>query len=158
MNKQKFVVIGRFLAIFLLCFAALYLSSFLYANFFQYLHAFLQSTTWNFLGKKNFLKNNILHFENLRVEISFLCSGLIELFILISAIIATPSSRRKKIFGIVASLVLVFIFNFFRIFISTYFLFLDISFAELIHEILFRLSLFFVIAGVYYLWLRSENL
>ena len=155
METGKIKEIGRFLLIFCVTFLGLYVSSFFYSGFVQKAMAFLQSALWNFLGKENYLHGTIIKFEKHSIEISFLCSGLIEWFVLVAAMVATPCKIRKKILGIGLSFVAVFIFNFFRIFVSTYVLFLNADIASIVHEVLFRISLFVIIAGIYYVWLNS---
>ncbi len=90
-----------------------------------------------------------------KIEISYLCTGLMELFIIISAIIASQGiSIKKRAIGVAAALVVAPAFNLFRI-IATVLLILNTKSIELIdftHNILFRITLFVVIMGIYTVW------
>ncbi|MEW6295800.1 MAG: exosortase/archaeosortase family protein [Candidatus Diapherotrites archaeon] len=97
-----------------------------------------------------------IEFQKFNVEINYLCTGLLELTVLLAAIIATPYiSSRKKIFGVMGAIIVSYIFNLARIVftitaISSY----SIKTAELTHDVLFRISLFIIVAGYYFVWLK----
>ncbi len=90
-----------------------------------------------------------------KIEISFLCTGLMELFVIISAITASQGiSLKKRAAGIAAALVIAPLFNLFRI-IATILLILNtqsIGLIDFTHDILFRITLFAVIMGIYTVW------
>lgn len=93
--------------------------------------------------------------SGIKIEISYLCTGLMELFVIIAAIAASHGiSLKKRAVGILAALIVAPLFNLFRI-TATIFLILNSGSIELIdftHNILFRITLFFAIAGIYTVW------
>jgi len=97
-----------------------------------------------------------IEFQKFSIEINYLCTGLLELTVLLAAIIATPMiSARKKFFGAIGAIIVSYAFNLARIVftiiaINSY----SIKTAELTHDVLFRISLFAIVAGYYFVWLR----
>ncbi len=89
------------------------------------------------------------------IEISELCTGRIELLIIVGAILASIGiSWRKRLIGAAAAAAATTAFNYIRIF-STSLLILnstDLSLIELTHNILFRAFLFLVIVVAYVVW------
>ncbi|MFH0714499.1 MAG: exosortase/archaeosortase family protein [Candidatus Diapherotrites archaeon] len=90
------------------------------------------------------------------IELSELCTGMLETILLAVAIFATfEISRKKRTIGIVVGVIAAQAFNVLRVIgsvmniVST-----NQGFAELTHDVLFRISLLIVIAGFYYIWLR----
>ena len=98
--------------------------------------------------------------ENKAVEISPLCSGLVEMILLASAIAATPGfSWRKKIVGIAAGVALLYLFNIFRIIITVQQLIHSpLSFAAFTHDVLFRIVLLAGFALLYGGWVNGSRL
>ncbi|MDO8538099.1 MAG: exosortase/archaeosortase family protein [archaeon] len=88
------------------------------------------------------------------VHITELCTGILEFSIVASAILATLEvSWKKRIIGALGAGIITGLFNFARITIVLLALIsLGISEAELAHDVLFRISLLFVIIGYYALW------
>lgn len=97
--------------------------------------------------------------ENHLIEVSPLCAGLLEMILLTSAIIATRgASVRKKIKGIGFGIVVLYVFNVLRIvFTVQQIVHTPISFAELTHDVLFRLILVVGFAAVYAYWLKTAD-
>ncbi len=91
---------------------------------------------------------------NLKIIISYLCTGILETMLLIAAILASFGiDLRKRVIGAVAAFFAVFIFNLLRILITIFLILnFDLRIAEISHDLLFRLSLLVVIAGFYYVW------
>jgi len=89
------------------------------------------------------------------IEISELCTGLMETLIIAGAIIASVGiSWRKRILGAAVSAVAAILFNHARI-VFTVMAILgteDIGLVEFAHNVLFRVVLFVVIAGLYIAW------
>jgi len=113
---------------------------------------FLNLTGMN--GEIVFQEPVLILFENFSVQISYLCTGLLEFVLLVSAVIATEGiKRKKKIFGIIGAGIVTFVFNIVRI-VFTVSLISESSLEviELTHDVLFRISLFVLIAGYYFLW------
>lgn len=97
----------------------------------------------------------ILLESGLEIQISYLCTGLMEIFIVIGAVLASLGiEMRKRIIGVIAGVVFAFVFNIFRI-AATILIALgnpESLVLELAHDVLFRLTLFVVIAGFYIVW------
>ncbi len=94
----------------------------------------------------------LLH--NHTISISYLCTGLLEAVIIAAAVLASVGiSREKRILGAVAGVALTFIFNQARI-VATMLAVVNMGLdsAEFLHNLLFRVFLFIVIAGYYALW------
>ncbi|MFH1751634.1 MAG: archaeosortase/exosortase family protein [archaeon] len=86
--------------------------------------------------------------------ISELCTGLMELILIISAITASLGIHwKKRLIGILFGIILILIVNPLRIFITilTY-LNQPIEITTFVHDFLFRLTLFLLIAGYYSAW------
>lgn len=97
----------------------------------------------------------VLIFSNgISLQISYLCTGAMEIFILFAAILATfEISLKEKIKGIIIFGVLAFIFNILRIVFTALLIPSNsIEFVEFAHDIFFRILLFIVIALFYIIW------
>ena len=101
----------------------------------------------------------LMSVEGKRIEISELCTGMLETVLLFTAILASFGiSWKKRIFGACGALIFGFAFNQLRIFVSIMqILSTEIQIAELTHDFFFRLSLLIVIAGYYYLWFKKAT-
>ncbi len=88
------------------------------------------------------------------VFISWLCSGALEIIILISAILASFGiSWRKKILGAIVAIIAGYVFNVFRIWITLNIIMVqNTEVFEIAHDLLFRIVLFVYIIVVYVLW------
>ncbi|MDP2973898.1 MAG: archaeosortase/exosortase family protein [Candidatus Diapherotrites archaeon] len=89
------------------------------------------------------------------IEISELCTGRMELLIIVSAIIASLGiDWRKRLLGAAIAAVAAIAFNFARIFVAAILILgsSDIGLIEFTHNILFRIFLFFTIAVLYIGW------
>lgn len=93
--------------------------------------------------------------QGTKIEISALCTGLMELIVIISAILASHGiSWKKRAIGVLSAIIIAPIFNLLRI-IITILLILNSNSIELIdltHGILFRITLFLIIMGIYTIW------
>ncbi|MDD5148191.1 MAG: archaeosortase/exosortase family protein [Candidatus ainarchaeum sp.] len=92
-----------------------------------------------------------------RIQISWLCTGITELLVLVSAILASIGiAWKKRIIGAAAGALAAIAFNFFRIaatilmIVST----TDLGIVEFTHNILFRVFLFATIAVSYIAWFQ----
>jgi exosortase/archaeosortase family protein len=105
-------------------------------------------------GEIVFQEPVLILFENFSVQISYLCTGLMEFILLASALIATFGiEKEKKIIGIIGAGIATFLFNVVRIIITISLIEnSSMETIELAHDILFRISLFVLIAGYYFLW------
>ena len=93
------------------------------------------------------------------IEISPLCSGLLEMILLVAAIVATrDASVRKKIIGIILGVGVLFAWNLVRMLISIQqLLHTNLEFAELTHGVLFRVMLVIGFALIYWIWLHGKD-
>lgn len=88
------------------------------------------------------------------IVISWLCTGVLEIIVLVSAIIASFGvSWKKKLVGIAAAVILGIIFNLLRIVVTVNLILTqNVQTVELAHDALFRLVLFVYIVAVYVGW------
>jgi exosortase/archaeosortase family protein len=95
-----------------------------------------------------------------QIIISSLCTGVLEIIILISAMIASIGiTFRNKIIGIINAIILGFVFNTARIWITLSLIMgTNASVFEFAHDFLFRIILFIYIIFVYVIWFYiSQN-
>jgi exosortase/archaeosortase family protein len=89
------------------------------------------------------------------IQISELCTGTMELFIVVGAIIASLGiSWRRRLIGTGAAGIAVILFNHVRI-VFTSLLILgtgDLALIDFTHNVLFRVFLFVTVAGLYIAW------
>ena len=88
------------------------------------------------------------------IIISWLCTGILEIIILASTMLATFGVKlREKILGIIIAIIVGFIFNLVRIIITiNIILTQNAQTFELAHDLLFRATLFLYIVIVYVIW------
>ncbi len=93
------------------------------------------------------------------IFISWLCSGVMEIIILVSAILASFGiSWKKKIIGVAAAIIIGYVFNLIRIFATlNIILTQNAQVFEIAHDTLFRAVLFVYIIVVYVLWFLWAN-
>ncbi len=92
--------------------------------------------------------------QDKQIMISWLCTGVLEIIVLISAIIVSFGvCWNKKVVGILFAIVLGIIFNLIRITVTiNLILTQDAQTVELAHDLLFRMILFIYIVAVYVIW------
>ncbi|MAG22344.1 MAG: hypothetical protein CL943_03525 [Candidatus Diapherotrites archaeon] len=122
-------------------------------------------------GTQNFIANSVAGFyfgtvamednpvveleSGTKIEISELCTGLTELFIITAAILASIGiSVKRRVLGAIAAAAIVFSLNLFRIFATIAIIIAanDMPLIEFTHNILFRVFLFISIAAIYMTW------
>jgi len=88
------------------------------------------------------------------IKISFLCTGLLELWFIWSTTLASFGIElKKRIQGVIAGTIVLICFNFIRILSTIIIIALfGLEAGDLSHEFLFKLFLFLTIAGFYYFW------
>ena len=156
-DKAEISKTGRFIGLFVLVY--LFLSVLFFSiGAEQATKGFLANSVAGFFnGEVSFEEQNpVVSLQgNTRIEIGELCTGLTELLIIVSAVLASIGiSLKKRVLGAVAAAALVLVLNIFRIF-ATIFLILgssDLMVVELAHNILFRIFLFISIAAIYIAW------
>jgi len=163
---KGFIFLGLFLLYFLFIYIILNLS-FLYS----YINYFFGITS-NFVINYIFLISSSFSFDSFSstsvititsisypIYINSLCTGLLELSILASAILATTFiSWKKRLIWIFVSLGVVIVFNIIRISFTTFLITkLNLETASFFHGFLFRFFMVLIIIGVYYLFLRKSK-
>lgn len=90
------------------------------------------------------------------IAISYLCTGLLEIAVIVAAIGASFGVNiYKRIIGMALAVIATMLFNFFRIVSTILIIFsFELQIAELAHEFLFRIFLFVVIVGIYAVWFK----
>ena len=98
----------------------------------------------------------ILDASAIPIAISYLCTGLMEIAIIASAVLASFGiSLQKRIVGVAAGILAIIIFNFIRILASVLIiLWFGLDIGGFSHDLLFRIFLFIVIAGFYFAWMK----
>jgi len=151
---------ARFLAVFLLSFFVIYtLISFLPVELFEHFTALLCAFAFSLFG----YSSNIILGEPVQIlvngkyliEISYLCTGLLESTIITSAILASFGiSIRKRVVGILAGIFFVNFLNVLRIALTVHAIVTsqNVAYIDFIHNFLFRLTLFVGIACYYAAW------
>jgi len=113
-----------------------------------------ECTEANWLGMET--KSNCYSFgvEGKTIIISWLCTGILEIIILVSAILSSFGINwRKKIFGAFAAIIAGIIFNLLRIWVTVNIVLTqNIQVVELAHDFLFKIVLFIYITGFYIAW------
>ncbi len=88
------------------------------------------------------------------IFIAWLCTGILEIIILISAIAASFGIKQKeKLIGIILAIIVGVIFNILRIIITIHIVLTqNLQIVEFAHDILFKLILFVYITVFYVIW------
>ena len=88
------------------------------------------------------------------IQISYLCTGVLEAVLLAGVIIASAGIPiRKRLIGVALGVAATMAVNFARIFLTIYFIYNSpIETVDLIHNVLFRLTLFVTVFALYALW------
>ena len=155
-EKKDAIKGGKFLIILIIAFIAISLGMQFSgaAQGMQSVIANNVSSIFNSFGYQTTLEENIISFPNYDIRISELCTGLLELIILISAIIASIIvSLKKRLLGVMGAIAFVYVINLLRIIISINIILNgNLQAAEFAHDLLFRISLIVVIVGFYGIW------
>lgn len=88
------------------------------------------------------------------IFIAWLCTGILEIIILISAILASFGiNRKEKIIGIILAVIVGIIFNVLRILVTIHIVLTqNLQVVEFAHDILFKVVLFCYITVFYVAW------
>ncbi|MFA6269483.1 MAG: exosortase/archaeosortase family protein [archaeon] len=117
-------------------------------------NGFVTCTESNWIGLE--ITSNCYSFDvnGKTILISWLCTGVLEIIVLIAAMLASFGVNwEKKIKGIGLAIVAGIIFNILRIAITVNIVLTqNLQTIELAHDLLFRLVLFIYIVGVYVMW------
>lgn len=115
---------------------------FVLCNEYSWLYEGISGTCYSFLvGTKT-------------IHIAWLCTGILEIIILVSAILASFGINNKaKLIGVLIAIIVGIIFNLIRIIITINIaLTQNIQVIEFAHDVLFKLVLFIYITVFYVLW------
>jgi exosortase/archaeosortase family protein len=158
-----------FLFLFILFFSVSYLifGKTLIAGYINYFYGFLSSAILSVFGIANtFVFDSVNQISKILVSglaepitITFLCSGILEFCLLISAILASVGiSVRKRVVGALLAVPIVIVFNIIRIvFTSIIIVNGNLSFANFVHGFLFRVFLVIIVIGTYYFWFTKNT-
>ena len=88
------------------------------------------------------------------IFIAWLCTGILEIIILISAIIASFGIKQKeKLIGVILAIIVGIVFNILRIIITIHIVLTqNLQIVEFAHDILFKVILFVYITVFYVIW------
>lgn len=153
MNKNNAIKGGKFLVLLILSYVIISVL-FLFIPL-ELIELITAKTVIIFTGGKIVFQEPVLIlFENFKVQISYLCTGLMEFILLASALIATAGIKKeKKIIGIIGAGITTYIFNVIRIALTISLIEnTSTEIIELTHNILFKITLFALIAGYYFIW------
>ena len=115
----------------------------------------------NILGISSSWSGNLVLFSGQSAKIVELCTGSLELSILLGAILATEDrSWRNRLWGMVFATIKLYVINILRVGVTlASAVWYGWEFADLIHTVLFKFFLLFAIVGIYaiwYLWLSNR--
>ncbi len=160
-ERQDAVKTGRFVLYFLLAYLAASLA--VEALFpIQAIELFVANNVLSFLqgagysGSVEAGETAIISLEaGPQIEISELCTGVMETLIIVSAIVASVGiAWKKRLFGAAAAGLTTIAFNYVRIIVTAMLILgtSDISLISFTHNVLFRTFLFLTIAVLYIAW------
>ncbi|MBU0635616.1 exosortase/archaeosortase family protein [Candidatus Micrarchaeota archaeon] len=157
---QEVLNAGKFVLFLLIAFVALNLFTSLFPPlFFESITGQTNSALLNGMGISNQFQIGetvlIQLTKGPTIVINDLCTGILEAIVLLAAILATFEIYwKKRIVGVIAAIIGIFIFNQIRILVTTLFILnAPLEIVVLSHDVLFRLFLFIVIAVFYGAWL-----
>jgi exosortase/archaeosortase family protein len=101
----------------------------------------------------------ILNGFDLPFAFGYLCTGLLELALIWSAVLSTTEvGFKKRLFGLVAATFTLVVFNLARIVSSIIIIkYFGLDVGNFSHDLLFKVFLFATIAGFYYVWLKNAD-
>jgi len=160
-EKQDAVKTGRFVLYFILVYLVLSIAVTAVIPV-QLQELFVANTVlgslqlFGFSGQVSFEETALISLDvGTSIEISELCTGLMETLIIVGAIIASVGiSWRKRFIGAAAAAIITMALNFARIIFTALVILTtaDLALIEFTHDILFRIFLFVTIAGLYIGW------
>ncbi|AJF60225.1 MAG: exosortase/archaeosortase family protein [Candidatus Diapherotrites archaeon] len=111
---------------------------------------------FGFSGELVFTEPVIMQLQGLEqgIAITYLCTGLLELVLLVSAVASSFGIEwKKRIIGVIAGAIALVAFNVFRIVSSILIiLWFGLEAGGFSHDLLFRVFLFATVAGYYFVW------
>lgn len=168
-NKREYKKALLFLFVFIFVFSVSYLifAKSLLTGYINYFFGFFSSALLSVFGKANtFVFDSVTKTSTILVStlkepiiLSFLCSGILEFCLLISAILSSIGiSLKKRIVGALLSIPIIIAFNLTRIVVTSLIIINgNLSFSSFVHGFLFRLFLIFIVIGTYYVWFTKNT-
>jgi len=161
-HEKDVLQAGKFIAgITLLFFAFNFLLSLVPLEFFEFFYAFFTLEFLKLIGFEGVLEFQepiLVHLSGIALPLgfSYLCTGLLEMSLVWSAVLSSFGiDLRKRLVGLgIGTLVLVG-FNLVRIIVSVLIIaWFGLNAGNFSHDLLFRVFLFVTIAGFYYYWFK----
>ncbi len=161
-SKKESIKTGKFLlgfgASFLALSALLFFVPLEWIEFFFAAATLLLLNALGFAGEIVFGEPVLIQLQalSLPIAITYLCTGLLEAVVVVSAVAASFGiPAKKRIVGVALGLLAIVAFNVVRIVASILIIiFLGLDAGEFSHDLLFRIFLFATIAGYYFFWFR----
>ena len=147
---------GRFVALFVLVYLLISIGFYAIIPEQSLQQGIAGATAAMFSGDVSLEENPVVSLPSgIMIEISPLCTGMLELFIIVAAILSSVGiSLKKRAAGAALAAAIVFALNIFRISVTTLLILgaESLEVVELAHNILFRIFLFVSIAAIYIAW------
>ena len=145
---------AKFLVLLGLYSASIYLGLLVVKPIVESITAWGSSLVLVLLGIHSWSAGSMVVFNGQTAKIVGLCTGSLELALLVGAVLATEDRTwRQRLWGVVFSIASLYIINIVRVGISlASAVWYGWSFAELIHTVLFKFFLVFAIVGLYAIW------
>lgn len=168
-DKKEYKKALFFLFLFILFFSLFYLvfGKTPIANYINCFYGLVSSFILSILGISNSFvfdtatKSSTIFVSKLTepITLGFLCTGILEFCLLASAIAASAGIVvKKRVFGVLLAIPIIFVFNTTRIVLTSLIILGgNLSFANFVHGLLFRLFLIIVIIGTYYFWFKANT-
>jgi exosortase/archaeosortase family protein len=114
----------------------------------------IKCTEFSYLGETTESQCYSFNIGEKQIVISWLCAGVLEIVILISAIFASFGiNNKKKLIGAFVAIILGVVFNLLRVWVTVNIILTqEVGTVEIAHDLLFRVILFVYIVIVYVIW------
>ncbi|MCX8190447.1 MAG: exosortase/archaeosortase family protein [Candidatus Diapherotrites archaeon] len=163
--KKELLASAKFLIFFLISFSIIFIIfSFLPIEIFEFFTAKISAAILEAVGYSTKIITDepvkIIVNSKHTIEISYLCTGIIETIVVVSAVAASLGiSLKKRLIGALAGAIFVNVLNILRIIVTIVAIsnLKDIGFVDFIHNVLFRATLFVGIAVYYAVWFFAST-
>lgn len=116
------------------------------------LNARLATSIWNVFGHSADVDGAVAASRDFNFEVTAECTSIVPTGILVSAVLAWPSSRREKLVGVVVGTVLLFVINQIRILTLFYVGTSFPDFLDVAHYIVWQALIVLIALGLWLLW------
>lgn len=165
LDREEARKTGRFVALFVLVYLVISIGFYAVIPEPSLQQGIAGITSAMFSGEVFLEENPVVSLPSgIMIEISPLCTGMLELFIIVAAILASVGiSLKKRAAGAALAAVIVFALNLFRISFTTMLILGtgSMEVIELAHNVMFRIFLFISISAIYIAWfywaVKSES-